>query len=145
MGQRREAREFAVQCLYMLETNRGDPRETCSLFWEGRRVSEPVRRFAAQLVDGVAGHREEIDGLIRRLASNWDMERIATVDRNIMRVALYEMLCREDIPAVVSINEAVEIAKKFSTAESGSFVNGILDRARTEIAADGRGREALGS
>lgn len=134
MGQRREARELAVQCLYMLELNRGDPGEARALLWEGRRVPEPVSRFAGELVDGVAAHRPEIDGLIRRLASNWDLERIAAVDRNVMRVAVYEMLYREDIPAVVSINEAVDIAKRFSTAESGAFVNGILDRARIEIA-----------
>ena len=138
MGRRREARELAVQCLYMLELNRAEPAETRALFWEGRGAPEAVRRFADELVDGVAACRDEVDGLIRRLASNWDLERIAAVDRNIMRVAVYEMLYREDIPAVVSINEAVDIAKRFSTAESGAFVNGILDRARTEIAGPAR-------
>lgn len=134
MGRRREARELAVQCLYMLELNRAEPAEARALFWENRGVPEPVRRFADDLVDGVRACLEEVDGLIGRLASNWDIDRIAAVDRNIMRVAVYEMLYREDIPAVVSINEAVDIAKRFSTAESGAFVNGILDRARTEIA-----------
>jgi N utilization substance protein B len=146
MGQRREARELAVQVLYMMELNRAESDELRAFFWEGRRSGAAVRRFADELIDGVESCRDEIDGWIRDLASNWDVDRIAVVDRNVMRVALYEMLYREDIPAAVSINEAVDIAKRFSTAESGAFVNGILDRARIVIGREpGPGAAEVGS
>jgi N utilization substance protein B len=92
-----------------------------------------VRLFAEPLIRGTIENQVRIDELIRQHARNWELHRIAVVDRNIMRLAIYEMLCREDIPPVVSINEAVDIAKKFSTHDSGKFVNGILDKIRAEI------------
>ena len=98
-----------------------------------------TRLFADPLIRGVLGHREEIDARIRQHARNWEFHRIATVDRNIMRLAIYEMLFREDIPPVVSINEAVDIAKKFSTHDSGKFVNGILDKVKGELLRPARG------
>ena len=91
------------------------------------------RLFAVPLIKGVLQHREAIDEHIKKHCKNWDFNRIAVVDRNIMRLAIFEMLHREDIPPVVSINEAVDIAKKFSTEDSGKFVNGILDKVRGEI------------
>ncbi len=92
-----------------------------------------TRLFAEPLIRGALEHRDAIDEKIKSHAKNWDFHRIAAVDRNIMRLAIYEMLHREDIPPVVSINEAVDIAKKFSTQDSGKFVNGILDKIRGEI------------
>ena len=92
-----------------------------------------TRLFAEPLIKGVIQHREAIDEHIKKHCKNWDFNRIAVVDRNIMRLAIYEMLHRQDIPPVVSINEAVDIAKKFSTEDSGKFVNGILDKVRGEI------------
>ncbi len=92
-----------------------------------------TRLFAEPLIKGVIQHREAIDEHIKKHCKNWDFNRIAVVDRNIMRLAIFEMLHREDIPPVVSINEAVDIAKKFSTEDSGKFVNGILDKVRGEI------------
>ena len=92
-----------------------------------------TRLFADPLIRGVIEHRDAIDEKIKDHAKNWDLHRIATVDRNIMRLAIYEMLYREDIPPIVSINEAVDIAKKFSTQDSGKFVNGILDKIRGEL------------
>ena len=92
-----------------------------------------MRRFAAPLIRGTLEHRDAIDELIKRHAKNWEFHRIAAVDRNIMRLAIYEMLHREDIPPIVSINEAVDIAKKFSTQDSGKFVNGILDKIKGEL------------
>jgi len=92
-----------------------------------------IRRFAEPLIRGTLQHRDEIDAKIRQYARNWDLHRMAVVDRNILRLALYEMLHRDDIPPVVSINEAVDIAKKFSTPESGRFVNGILDKIRVDL------------
>ena len=92
-----------------------------------------MRLFAEPLIRGTLEHRDEADALIKKHAKNWDLHRIAAVDRNILRLAIYEMLHRDDIPPVVSINEAVDIAKKFSTQDSGKFVNGILDKVKGEL------------
>jgi N utilization substance protein B len=92
-----------------------------------------VRLFAEPLIRGAIEHRNEVDEQIKKYAKNWELHRIAAVDRNILRLAIYEMLYREDIPPVVSINEAVDIAKKFSTQDSGKFVNGILDKVKSEL------------
>src|SRR5207247_4230720 len=92
-----------------------------------------VRAFADPLIRGALEQREELDAEIIKHAKNWSLTRIAAVDRNILRLAIYEMLHREDIPPVVSINEAVDIAKKFSTQDSGKFVNGILDKIKGEL------------
>ena len=92
-----------------------------------------LRVFADPLIRGALEHREALDEQIKRHALNWDLHRIAVVDRNVLRLAIYEMLHREDIPPVVSINEAVDIAKKFSTQDSGKFVNGILDKIKGEL------------
>ena len=89
--------------------------------------------FMESLVKGVIEHREEIDEMIVKYAKNWNLGRMAVIDRNILRLAAYEMMFRADIPPVVSINEAVDIAKKYSTDDSGKFVNGILDQIRTNI------------
>jgi transcription antitermination protein NusB len=92
-----------------------------------------VRLFADPLIRGSLEHRQEADDLIKKYAINWDLHRIAAVDRNILRLAIFEMLHRDDIPPVVSINEAVDIAKKFSTQDSGKFVNGILDKVKGDL------------
>ena len=158
MGKRREARERAVQFLFQHDLNPpANLEESLSAFWESQRVvllaadkgkatwGEPVelpppsadeaaiRLFAEPLIRGTVDHREECDAHIRTHAKNWDLHRMAAVDRNILRLAIYEMLHREDIPPVVSINEAVDIAKKFSTQDSGKFVNGILDKVKGEL------------
>lgn len=91
-----------------------------------------VRLFAEPLIQGTLEHRSDVDAIIRKYAQNWDLRRMAVVDRNILRLAIYEMRYRDDIPPVVTINEAVDIAKKFSTDDSGKFVNGILDRVRAD-------------
>ena len=92
-----------------------------------------LRLFAEPLIRGTLEHRDAVDEIIKKHAKNWELHRIAAVDRNILRLAIYEMLHREDIPPVVSINEAVDIAKKFSTQDSGKFVNGILDKVKGEL------------
>ena len=92
-----------------------------------------VRLFADPLIRGTLVYRDEADSHIKKYAQNWDLHRIAAVDRNILRLAIYEMLHRDDIPPVVSINEAVDVAKKFSTQDSGKFVNGILDKVKGEL------------
>ncbi|MEM7392535.1 MAG: transcription antitermination factor NusB, partial [Verrucomicrobiota bacterium] len=95
--------------------------------------SPKVRKFAEELIRGVESHRSEVDELIEKYADNWDIKRMGALDRNVIRLALYEMYHRPDIPPVVSINEAVDLAKEYSSRESGRFVNGILDEARKDV------------
>src|SRR5512136_2191239 len=158
MGKRREARERAVQFLFQHDLNPPDDLEAAlEQFWQSQRAAAiaeekgaatwgqsvelpppsaeeaSVRLFADPLIRGTLEHRNEADDVIKKHAKNWELHRIAAVDRNVLRLAIYEMLHRDDIPAVVSINEAVDIAKKFSTHDSGKFVNGILDKIKSEL------------
>lgn len=133
-GTRRQARELAAQFLYQYDVNGGTIDEILSLFWETQsEVSRAAGKFAEELIRGCVEKRPVIDEKIQQYTEHWEISRIATVDRNILRLAMYEMLFRDDIPPVVSINEAVDIAKKFSTQESGAFVNGILDRLKADL------------
>jgi len=133
-GSRRIARELTVQFLYQQELTKGETKEALALFWRTQAdASSAARDFANKLIAGVFHHIEEIDEKIKKYTEHWELSRIAAVDRNILRLAMYEMLFRTDIPPIVSINEAVEIAKRFSTKESGAFVNGILDRLRIDL------------
>jgi|SRR5436190_5120685 len=158
MGKRREARERAVQFLFQHDLNPPEDLDAAlEQFWQtqhaaaiagekgvatwGQPVETPpptsdeaaVRVFAEPLIRGALENRDEADAIITRHAKNWELRRIAAVDRNILRLAIFEMLHRDDIPPVVSINEAVDIAKKFSTQDSGKFVNGILDKIKGEL------------
>ena len=156
MGSRHEAREWALQFLFQSEFNRDESLdEGFRLFWEHlnetadapaggtdskeNRLRAKSRQFAEELARGVIAHHQEIDPLISRHAENWEIDRMGTVDRNAMRIAVFEMLYRSDIPPVVSINEAVELAKAYSSIESGKFVNGILDRIRKGLDRPARG------
>jgi N utilization substance protein B len=134
MGLRRDAREAAIQFLYQHDAHKpANVDEALAAFWKQNEEPQNVRDFANDLLRGALEKQPEVDAKIRTLADNWDFERLAVVDRNILRLAVYEMLFRPEIPPVVSINEAIEIAKKFSTAESGKFVNGLLDRVKKEL------------
>jgi transcription antitermination factor NusB len=128
-SRRRQAREFALQILYQRDAG-GESVETVVVsFWESQGAVGPdVRTFAEELVRGAERHRESIDQRILAASEHWDPARMAALDRTILRLAVFELLHRDDIPPKVSINEYIEIAKKFSTEESGAFVNGILDR-----------------
>lgn len=130
MKPRHESRLHAVQFLYQHDFNRQSVNEALEAFWSRSEASEKCRPFAEELIRGVIEHREEIDGHIAACAEHWEMKRIAAVDRNIMRTAIYEMLYCPSIPPVVSINEAVDLAKEFNSYKSGKFVNGILDAVR---------------
>jgi N utilization substance protein B len=147
MGKRREGREAAVQYLYQIDLNEGQTAGANPDFWalrvgeDKKAASAGTRVFAEQLVSGVQTHAEEIDGQIKKYAANYELHRIAAVDRNILRVAIYEMLYCPDIAPVIAINEAIEIAKRFGTEKSGGFVNGILDRVKKEL--NRPAREAL--
>lgn len=129
MGMRREARELALQMLYALDANpSAGVRETVQTFREEQtEVTARVREFAEGLVMGVVERREAIDEAIRARSKNWALARMPRVDLNIMRMAAFELMFRPDIPKKVSINEAIEIARRFGDKESPSFVNGILD------------------
>ena len=133
MGKRREGREAAVQFLVYCDLNQGAGPSSAAEFWDLRPASKPIRDFALKLVEGVIENRAETDERISRYAENYELGRLAVVDRNILRLAIYEMLHRHDIPPVVSINEAIEIAKRFGTEESSRFVNGILDRVKLDL------------
>jgi len=133
-GRRRQARELAVQFLYQNESNSVDMPEALALFWQTQHeIADKVRQFAEELIRGALEQHAVIDEKIQKYTEHWELGRIAAVDRSILRLAIYEMLCRDDIPPVVSINEAVEIAKLYSTRESGAFVNGILDRLKLDL------------
>jgi N utilization substance protein B len=129
MGLRRESRELALQILYALDANPSvGIRETLQTFREEQTdVLSRVREFAEGLVQGVQEHRTVIDEAIKARSKNWTLVRMPRVDLNVMRMATYELMFRGDIPKKVSINEAIEIARKFGDKESPSFVNGILD------------------
>lgn len=133
MGSRREGRELALQALYSLDLNPMELRQSLVLFWENNRAAPTVRDFAEQLVLGVAEHRDEIDRKIEEKSKNWSLSRMARIDLNILRMAVYELLYRPDIPKNVTINEAIEVAKKFGTEESAAFINGIVDEVASTV------------
>lgn len=134
MGRRRKAREVALQFLYQLDLQgEGDPTPQAADFWARHAVDSEARAFAETLVRGTKQRQAAIDELIVRAAEHWDLDRMAVVDRNILRLAVYELVWHTDIPPKVAINEAIEIAKKFGTAESSRFVNGVLDRIHKEL------------
>ena len=135
MRKRSQAREFALQILYQLDITRALPEQAMPSFWQmeaNAGCGEDVRSFAEELVKGVSEHRAELDGTIARYATNWELDRMAVVDRNILRLSAYEIVDRQDIPPKVSINEAVELAKKYSGIQASKFVNGILDKIKSE-------------
>lgn len=126
---RRKAREYALQMLFQYEFT-GNKKEFISLddFRPDKKEGKGLKKFADELVKGTLENLDEIDRLIQQAAENWEMKRMAAVDRNILRCAVYELLYRKDIPPAVTINEALEIAKKFSSLESVPFINGLLDK-----------------
>ncbi len=128
MTVRRRAREIALQVLYQLDISRGDPREAMDRYFDHFRPSDKARDFCRRVVEGVWSDREEIDRLIEENAENWTLTRMAVVDRNILRMAVFEFQHCPDIPFKASLNEAIELAKKFGTDESSAFINGILDK-----------------
>ena len=133
MRKRTRSRELALQLLYQIDAREDDVLATMEQFFESEAAEdEEVRVFARQLVTGTRDSAEEIDEILTAAAENWRLNRMALVDRNILRMAVFEMLHIEEIPAKVSINEAIELGKRFSTKQSGSFINGILDRIRRE-------------
>lgn len=134
MRKRTQARVFALQALYQLDIIHDDYIDCLNNFWLNmeRPPEGPIKDFTEQLVKGVRDNLDIIDKKISGYATNWHIQRMAVVDRNILRLSCYELVFRDDIPPKVSINEAVELAKKYSTPEAGKFVNGILDKIKSE-------------
>ncbi len=130
---RRKAREYALQILFQIDfTEKKIERKDLEEFWSDKKDRSDVREFTEELVRGTLENLDEIDNVIERTAENWLLKRMAAVDRNILRFAAYEILYRKDIPSAVTINEALEIAKKYSSLDAASFLNGILDRLAKE-------------
>jgi N utilization substance protein B len=133
MGDRRLSRELALQALFFFDVNKSDPSQDLEAFCSQREdeLTDKIKPFFLDLVKGVLAASDDIDGLLNKYSKNWKISRMPVVDRNIMRIACFELLKCTDIPPSVSINEAVEIGKKFGTRDSGSFINGVLDRIRS--------------
>ena len=127
MGNRSKAREAALKALYQMDVTGDSPSNTLKIFFRHHRVAVGSQAFVSQLVEGTSKHLAKIDPLIRRHATNWTLERMALVDRNILRLGAYELLHETETPPKVVINEAVDLAKRFGAADSGKFVNGVLD------------------
>jgi transcription antitermination factor NusB len=138
MGKRRKARELALQLLYQLDVqDESSPEPYLDEFWARHPVDVEVRDFTEALIRGTKVHEAKIDEMISQYAENWEIERMAVVDRNILRQGIFELLWEEGVPPKVAINEALEVAKKFSTQESSRFINGVLDRIHKELRPSG--------
>jgi len=135
MRRRSKARELALQILYQMDITRDNYEESLDNFWKEyseETIKEEIKSFTSELVKGVADNLGSIDTKISKYATNWELKRMAVIDRNIIRLSSFEMLFRSDIPLKVSINEAVELAKKYSSPEASKFVNGVLDKIKLE-------------
>lgn len=136
MRRRTRAREIALQLLYQVDVCGDDALRDVQDLASAESKEPEVREFAVELCRGTLQQRAEIDARIQKIAKNWNIQRMAAIDRNILRMAMYELLHSDGAPPKVVINEAIELGKKFSTQHSGAFVNGILDKAREQIEAE---------
>jgi len=140
---RTKARERALQALYQIDVASTDLDEALSRFWRSfEPVEREVREMAEALVRGVAEHRREIDDAIEAVSTNWRLDRMAKVDRNVLRLAVHELVHRPDVPVKVAINEAIELGKKYGSESSGAFVNGVLDKIASGLPPARRGEPA---
>lgn len=136
MRKRTRAREFALQVLYQMDISGDTYEESLANFWQAHSeedIEEEMKNFTSELVKGVAQNLGMIDAKVTQYATNWQLSRMAVIDRNILRISSFELIFRNDIPPKVSINEAVELAKKYSGSEAGKFVNAILDKIKQEL------------
>jgi N utilization substance protein B len=136
MGARRTARERALQALYQLEIADGQPGEALQSAWAAAGTDRPdpdAQQFALSLVEGVRDHLDEIDAVIQSHSHHWRIDRMTRIDRNVLRLGIFELKYLVDIPGKVSINEAVELGKRFGTEDSSAFINGLLDRIASSL------------
>ena len=145
MGSRHQARERALQILFQYDIH-GRPGLWLDVFWKEHEATDEVKAFAERLVAGVLEKKKELDALIGKYATNWKVSRMPIVDRNILRAGIYELLWMDDVPAKVTMNEAIELAKSFGDDEASKFVNGILDQVLTkELTLAAKRAEAAGA
>jgi N utilization substance protein B len=128
MSSRRKGRELALQALYQLEINGDVSERALGAFWESFESTVEGKELAVRLIHGVLDHKQEIDDLIKEACDNWRLERLSRVDVNVIRIAVYELTAPPILPVEIALNEAIEVARRFGTEESASFVNGVLDQ-----------------
>lgn len=133
MGKRRRSREFSLQVLYQIEITKQDPLKAIARSIEHFSPEGKEDEFVKRIVLGVLEHQREIDRLIEECSEHWRLDRMTAIDRNILRMALFELLFCSEIPPKVTINEAIDLGKRFGSEESGTFINGILDRIQNEV------------
>jgi len=135
MRKRTKAREHALKILYAIDITGEEPKKCIDTYWKNDEENDTeVKTFANSLVLGVSNKGKEIDKVISERATNWQMDRMAVIDRNILRFAAYELLFADEIPPKVTINEAIDIGKRYGDSESGKFINGVLDKINKDIA-----------
>ncbi|MFC2170134.1 transcription antitermination factor NusB [Acidobacteriota bacterium] len=127
MGKRRKARECTLQILFSLEFDDSPFDKILDQYWENKKASKEIENYCRVLVKGVISHEKQINNLIQSVSEHWRISRMAVIDRNVLRIAVFELLYEENLAPAIVINEALEIAKKYSSEESATFVNGILD------------------
>jgi N utilization substance protein B len=133
VGTRRKSREIAIQILYQLEINEADIEDAVDTYWDAYQPSRDLKEFSSHILHGVFMHHGEIDTIISKTSNHWSLRRMPAVDRSILRAAIFEILYCPDIPLKVTIDEAIELAKKFGTEKSSAFVNGILDKVAHQL------------
>jgi N utilization substance protein B len=136
MGTRRRAREVALQVLFQIDVCHDEVEESIEVYWNNFDAPESARDFSTQLIEGTMAHLDDIDGLIKTCSENWSLDRMSKVDRNILRLAVYELVYCRDVPPRVTLNEAIELGKEYGSENSGSFINGILDALYTKLRRD---------
>ncbi|MCI4444636.1 MAG: transcription antitermination factor NusB [Candidatus Aminicenantes bacterium] len=141
MGKRRKARECALQILFQLEFGSESLEEVLRDFWQHQKVASEVKDYGEYLVRGINQHKQEIDDIIQQASKNWRLERMAVVDRNVLRIAVYEMMIEKNLASPIIINEAIEIARKFSGQEAAIFINGLLDSINRRLRPEAQKRE----
>lgn len=133
MGKRRQSREHTLKILYRRDITKEDIDKIIKSYWMENKINSEITGFSEQLAKGTAKNLEKIDNYIEKVSEHWALERMGVIDRNILRMAVHELLFMEDIPPKVTIDEAIEIAKKFGTDDSANFVNGLLDKIKKEL------------
>ena len=133
MGRRRKARESTLQILFQLEFDDSTLEKTLNEHWKNKKVHKEIQEYSNWLAKGIVTHQEKIDNIIQSTSEHWRISRMALIDRNILRMAVFELLYEESIAPAVVINEAIEVAKKYSGEKASTFINGILDAVRKNL------------
>lgn len=133
MGRRKKSREIALQVLYQIDMSKNEVEESFNLFWHNFSPSDELKEYSEKVVKGVSQHRDEIDTLIEKHSEHWRLERMTIVDRNVLRMAIFELMHCPDVPTKVILNEAVELGKKYGSEKSSPFINGILDKVSHQL------------